>query len=321
MGSPDTTRRRRLFDVGASRSRGRRSFLYGRNALNLRPHFRVRHPWITVLGAVAIIGIVFVGVRQFSTRAEVNDFYPTTCLGDWQNPSNAANQPETMGVPGVPFTSQNSAVFTASGTQIFCGGFVPPGFSSSGTITNVGLTLVWQVGNGTVAPPPGSSASPATSTIDAGPSTSAGSSAVTNASSSSDRTPVPASSSSTASSSTASLPSSSSTAAHAAGAPSPKDAAPAASSTSTTSSTTTESPAPASLSTSSNPSTSSAAVVSSAPAASSSAPSPSPRPPPQRGEEGVKRPLPPVPLPDWGGGESYFNLLKGGGDFIYIINN
>ena len=58
-----------MFDVGASRARGRRwSFLYGRNALNLRPHFRVRHPWITALGAVAIVGIVFVGVRQFSPR-------------------------------------------------------------------------------------------------------------------------------------------------------------------------------------------------------------------------------------------------------------
>ncbi len=120
--------------------------LYGKNVLNLKPAFRLRHPWVWWMGCAAIAVIAFVGLRSIMTRAETQDFYPTTCLGDWQNPASAQGQPETLTV-GTPFTSANSAMDNASATQIFCGGFLPPGVPTSSNITNVGLTLVWQIGD------------------------------------------------------------------------------------------------------------------------------------------------------------------------------
>ncbi len=128
--------------------------VHGRGIVDLAPRFKERHPFMTIIGVIAAVALAVVAVVGSSTRAEVSDFYPSTCLGTWKNPSDAAGPPPN-GAANLQFTDAGSAVFSASGTQIFCGGFVPPGSSGSGMITNVGLTFYWQVGNGVVAAPAG----------------------------------------------------------------------------------------------------------------------------------------------------------------------
>jgi hypothetical protein len=128
---------RKIFDIHSSKRH---------NVVNLKPRFRFRHPlvWASVL--LVFILLVSFGIRQVFTRAAVQDFVPTTCLGNWQNVTNAEGNPETLNSPDPIFSSANSAVY-ASGTEIYCGGFIPPTFATSGQITNVGLTLVWQIGD------------------------------------------------------------------------------------------------------------------------------------------------------------------------------
>jgi len=137
--------------VRASAAQRLKKALHGRNVINLRPHFRARHPWATV-GIVVLIGVVSVwGMERIFTHGEVHDFFPATCLGTWQNTANAAGRPDTLANAGTAITPDNAAVFDATGTEIYCGGFVPADFSNTGTITSVGVTLVWQVGTSTAA--------------------------------------------------------------------------------------------------------------------------------------------------------------------------
>lgn len=145
MGSSKNDKERKVFDVHVSKRNAH--FLHGRNIIDLKPKFRVRHPLIFISAFFALLIILFVGIRQFSTRAEVQDLYPTTCLGNWQNVANAEGVPETLNASSPSFSPDNSAAYDASGTEIYCGGFLPPSFATSGQITNVGLTLVWQIGD------------------------------------------------------------------------------------------------------------------------------------------------------------------------------
>ncbi len=148
------SKEKKVFDVHkASRPSSKnilKHILYGKNALNLRPNFRVRHPWVWILGCLALVVAVFFGVRLLSLRADVQDFYPSICLGDWQNPANAQGRPETMAT-GTPFSAENSALSNGSDTQIFCGGFLSGDIPTSSNITNVGLTFMWQIGDETAS--------------------------------------------------------------------------------------------------------------------------------------------------------------------------
>lgn len=154
--------KRNVFDVSASKKRSPKSFVsdlfYGRNVLNLRPSLKAKQPWLIGGIAVLILIVGFFGVQRLFTRAEVQDFFPSTCLGTWRTPSNAEGKPETIEQPGESFSAGISAMNNGSGTQIFCGAFLPSDFATSGVITNVGLTLVWQVGDqpmmGSATPPP-----------------------------------------------------------------------------------------------------------------------------------------------------------------------
>ncbi len=115
--------------------------------VNLKPAFYKRYPfWAAVLVIFAVALLFF--VRNISTRAEVADFYPSTCLGIWQNPSNAQDEPENLVSVGAPavFDASNSAILAPSVSgQIYCGGFVPPDYKAGGEINGVGLTFVWQM--------------------------------------------------------------------------------------------------------------------------------------------------------------------------------
>ena len=64
------------------------------------------------------------------TRAESVVFYPSACLGGWNNPDHASGKPEgDQGKRDDDYTSDNSAVLSNISAQIFCGGFkgeIPP---------------------------------------------------------------------------------------------------------------------------------------------------------------------------------------------------
>ena len=112
--------------------------------LNLRPKFRIRHPWVTAAGLFVVVGIFVVGIQHIFVRAEVADFYPTSCLGTWQSPDKAQGQPESLAGPDMS-NATNSAVMSGASDQIFCGSFVPQGTNETGDIKSVGLTLVWNI--------------------------------------------------------------------------------------------------------------------------------------------------------------------------------
>lgn len=87
--------------------------------------------------------------QKVFTRAEVADFFPATCLGTWENPQSAQGEPETFRADAgtMILSASNSAVYAGGESQVFCGGFIPDNYDASGTIKQVGITLVLQVGD------------------------------------------------------------------------------------------------------------------------------------------------------------------------------
>lgn len=146
--------KRGVFDVkkSAAKSIWERlwEYIYGRGVINLRPKLRAKNPALVFGGAALIVVILVLGVRQILTRADVADFFPSACLGDWDNPHIAQGEPESFGGDGTKTDETNSAVYDSAKAiplRIFCGKFLPDGFEPKGEIKNVGLTFVWRVGD------------------------------------------------------------------------------------------------------------------------------------------------------------------------------
>lgn len=76
---------------------------------------------------LASVFIVLAGIAScflLVSRAEVAYFYPTNCLGGWQNPQNAQGGPEVEeGAGPEAFNENNSAILKNTVAQIFCGDF------------------------------------------------------------------------------------------------------------------------------------------------------------------------------------------------------
>lgn len=91
--------------------------------LNLK---RIRRLYVasSILGVFIILiaaGWFFYG---YITRAEKAQFYPTSCLGGWQNPQNAEGKPDLAEDAELnKFTEANSAVLRNAISEIYCGGF------------------------------------------------------------------------------------------------------------------------------------------------------------------------------------------------------
>ena len=90
--------------------------------------------------------LVIFPVKRGSTlqkaKADSLNTYPTVCLGGWQNPGNAAGQPDvTQGSDS--FSGDNSAVLDQADAQIFCGSFQSS--DESRTPTAVTLHFSWNV--------------------------------------------------------------------------------------------------------------------------------------------------------------------------------
>ncbi len=116
------------------------------HVLNLRPKLREKHPVIASGILLVLVFVMILGAKKIFTRGEIADFYAATCLGTWQNPQQAQGEPETFGADASSTpNSVNSAVFSGTTGDIFCGGFVPPDFETKGDIKNVGLTFVWRI--------------------------------------------------------------------------------------------------------------------------------------------------------------------------------
>ncbi|MDI6733943.1 MAG: hypothetical protein QMD50_00410 [Patescibacteria group bacterium] len=135
-------KKRAFFDIRNEESKNWWfDWINSKRTLNLRKKFYERKPIVALLFVFLISSGIFV-LRSALTKAEAADFYPNTCLGTWQNPQNAQGVPETFSSATI-FDENNSAVFASGSERIFCGSFVPPDYETEGSITNAGLTLVW----------------------------------------------------------------------------------------------------------------------------------------------------------------------------------
>ena len=124
--------------------------------MNLQPSwFRRYRRFLSAGIACATLIAAFAAVRLF-TRAEVQDFYPSICLGTWENAAGASGVPEnfdpSLAVEG--FTPENSAIYRLPESEVFCGGFLAPSEETEGNITNIALTLIWRAGELPEAPQP-----------------------------------------------------------------------------------------------------------------------------------------------------------------------
>ncbi len=101
---------------------------------------------IGILVGVLVLALIafFVSQEAFIT-AEVTDFYPSTCLGSWQDPEKAQGEPETFRFPEKELNNDNSAYLDKAEGDIYCGQFLPGDYVGEGEIKGVGLTLVWNV--------------------------------------------------------------------------------------------------------------------------------------------------------------------------------
>jgi hypothetical protein len=79
------------------------------------------------IAVVSILAILLVGgiTRYiFVGLASTADFYPSSCLGNWQNVENALGKPNlSSGASASAFTTANSASLGTSTAQMFCGNF------------------------------------------------------------------------------------------------------------------------------------------------------------------------------------------------------
>ena len=75
-----------------------------------------------LLVLLVVIGAVL--WYQHSTKAQVVEFYPSSCLGSWLYPGNASGQPDVpVGALFGDFNNNNSAVYDGENKEIYCGGF------------------------------------------------------------------------------------------------------------------------------------------------------------------------------------------------------
>lgn len=165
MKSSKEKRQRKFFDVLASPSRKfwARVPVFSRitsrwfgseNVLDLRRAFH-RRPEVRAAALLAALAVIFFSYQRIFTRAEVADFFPTTCLGTWQNPDQAQGAPQAFTAEGASgaLNASNSAVYAGDDGEIFCGGFVPGNYEPQGKLIGVGLTLAIRVGETAFSPP------------------------------------------------------------------------------------------------------------------------------------------------------------------------
>lgn len=80
-------------------------------------------------------------IYSFTVRSAPFDFYPTTCVGTWENSTNAAGEPNVAGEGVESFTLENSAIFSGGSQQIVCSDFAGSPVDENLVITRATLAL------------------------------------------------------------------------------------------------------------------------------------------------------------------------------------
>ena len=123
---------------------GKKGKIFGDN--HFFTHQGLKHKlWVEIF--VLILALSFL-MFTFKTRANIAYFYPSSCLGSWQNPANAEGEPQIKDqLDGRAFNSENSAVMTNSPSEIYCGAF--EGAEPENTKPNrFFVNLAWYVDDG-----------------------------------------------------------------------------------------------------------------------------------------------------------------------------
>ena len=118
------------------------------NVLDLRKNKFLFYKKAIFIGSSVLIGLIIILLaNKIFTHAEVADFSPQTCLGNWENPEKAQGESESIKNSTILLNQDNSAVFKNKNEQIFCGQFLPENFNKQGNIVSAGLTLIWKAEN------------------------------------------------------------------------------------------------------------------------------------------------------------------------------
>jgi hypothetical protein len=77
-----------------------------------------------LLGLLSILILVFGINRLTHTYASIAELSPSSCLGGWENPTNATGNPDASSEDPNTFTAGNSAVLrSGSASELYCGSF------------------------------------------------------------------------------------------------------------------------------------------------------------------------------------------------------
>lgn len=112
---PNLRTNRRVGDIHASKTLP--------PVLNLKKQKQLYISFSVVGGLIFLTALGWFIYGTF-IRAEKAQFYPTACLGGWQNPQNAEGKPDLdEGAPAEDFSSKNSSVLQNAISELYCGGF------------------------------------------------------------------------------------------------------------------------------------------------------------------------------------------------------
>ncbi|MES2470865.1 MAG: hypothetical protein V4526_01370 [Patescibacteria group bacterium] len=97
---------------------------------------------LLVCGAIVLFLLVYNVFPPSSARAGLSVFYPSTCLGGWENVQNAEGRPDVIDGSFDAYTDTNSAVLKDRLSTIFCGKFEGeiPEYATS---TKISLKFSW----------------------------------------------------------------------------------------------------------------------------------------------------------------------------------
>ena len=107
---------------------------------------RLRHRWY-VAWLVIVAASAGFALYSFFVRANAFNFYPSSCLGTWDNPQNAQGEPSLEpGAAPEEFNKDNSAFYDGSGAkQVFCGGFQSNGDETEKIFKKAILKFTWAI--------------------------------------------------------------------------------------------------------------------------------------------------------------------------------
>ncbi len=113
---------------------------------------RLRHRWYTIWLVIVAASVGFALYSLF-VRANIFNYYPSSCLGTWDNPQNAQDEP-SLGPNAKPeeFNKDNSTFYGGGAKQVFCGGFRSNGDETEKIFKKAVLRFSWAIASPTPTP-------------------------------------------------------------------------------------------------------------------------------------------------------------------------